>query len=160
MSLTLRSEAFEHDQPIPRKYTGEGIDVSPPLAWDHVPEKTCEFALICDDPDAPTSEPWVHWVIYHLPASLRSLPENIATEARLNDPKGAMQGLNSWSSGRKIGYRGPLPPPGHGVHHYQFRLYALDAPLTLEPKADKAALLKAMTGHVIEDALLIGTYER
>lgn len=160
MSLTLTSTAFPHDGPIPRKFTGDGIDVSPPLAWDGVPGETREFALICDDPDAPTPEPWVHWVIYQLPAELRSLPEEVPSDAALQQPTGALQGLNSWTTERKIGYRGPLPPPGHGVHHYHFRLYALDAPLKLAAKADKAALLNAMQDHVIEEALLTGTYQR
>jgi Raf kinase inhibitor-like YbhB/YbcL family protein len=160
MSMTLTSPAFQHGQRIPKKYTGEGADVSPPLAWDHVPEGVQAFALICDDPDAPTKEPWVHWLIYDIPAESRSLPEGVATDAELNQPAGARQGKNSWTSGQTIGYRGPMPPPGHGVHHYHFRLHALDAPLKLAAGADKHVLLQAMKGHVLAEALLTGTYER
>src|SRR5688500_5167688 len=112
--MELRSTAFQHNQTIPRKYTGDDADISPPLSWSQVPENTKEFALIMDDPDAPRPQPWVHWVIYNIPDGVTSLPENVATEERLENPRGALQGLNTWE---KIGYGGPLPPPGHGVHH-------------------------------------------
>lgn len=160
MSLKLTSSAFTHGEPIPKKYTGEGIDVSPPLGWSGVPDGTREFALICDDPDAPTPEPWVHWIIYHLPADLQSLPENVAPDAQVAQLAGARQGENSWTSGRRIGYRGPFPPKEHGVHHYHFRLYALDAAINAPAKADKQSLLQAMANHVLAEAVLTGTYER
>lgn len=160
MSIKLSSEAFVDGKPIPRKYTGDGQDISPPLAWDDVPEGSREFALICDDPDAPSSEPWVHWVIYKIPADVRSLAEAIPTEPKLEQPPGALQGLNSWTSGKTVGYRGPAPPKGHGTHHYHFRLYALDSELKLDPKADKAALKRAMKGHILAEGELVGTYAR
>jgi hypothetical protein len=124
-TIKVRSTAFSDGQPIPKKYTEDGQDVSPPLAWDKVPEGTKELALICDDPDAPSHEPWVHWVIYKIPATVRELPEGLPTDATLNSPIKAMQGMNSWPDGRMIGYRGPAPPPGR-VHHYHFQVYALD----------------------------------
>ncbi len=160
MKMKLTSPAFEPGQPIPKRYTGEGADVSPPLEWSNVPEGTQEFALICDDPDAPTPEPWVHWVIYKIPADVTKLPEGIAKTPKLSVPPGALQGKNSWPSGQTIGYRGPMPPPGHGRHRYYFRLYALDKKLDLQPGLTKKQLLEAMKGHILGEGELMGTYER
>ena len=157
MSFTLTSTAFHEGERVPVRYTGEGEDVSPPLSWSNPPAETREFALICDDPDAPSDEPWVHWVIYRLPSSLSQLPESVARSQSPGDPDGAMQGLNSWKS---VGYRGPLPPPGHGTHRYFYKLYALDTELELAGGASKADLLAAMDGHVLATAELMGTYER
>ena len=159
MKLTVRSRAFENGQRIPVKHTADGADVSPALSWSDVPAEAKELALICDDPDAPRPEPWVHWVICKLPASLTGLPEGVPRQAALREPAGALQGRNSWPSGN-IGYRGPAPPKGHGVHHYRFTLYALDA--ALEPSAEltKDELLEKMRGHVIAEGTLVGTYER
>lgn len=153
----LSSSAFQQNKAIPRRYTGEGDDVSPPLEWTNSPAGTHEFALICDDPDAPSPEPWVHWVIYRLPADTSSLPERVPPVLRAGS-RGELQGKNSWPKG--IGYRGPLPPPGHGVHHYHFRLYAIDRELDLEPGLDKKGLLSAVHGRVLGIAELVGTYER
>ncbi|MCS7306079.1 MAG: YbhB/YbcL family Raf kinase inhibitor-like protein [Thermoguttaceae bacterium] len=160
MAMELSSSAFRAGGPIPRRYTGEGEDVSPPLEWKGVPEGTKEFALICDDPDAPTPEPWVHWVLYKIPATVSNLPEGLPKTLQLSEPPGAMQGKNSWTSGQTIGYRGPMPPPGHGVHRYHFTLYALDAPLNIQPGETKKNLLKKMEGHILATATLIGTYQR
>lgn len=161
MQFQITSSAFNDGQAIPRKYTGEGDDVSPSLAWDNVPEGTQEFALICDDPDAPSAEPWVHWVIYGIAADTRSLPEGIpAGQPQIKEPLAALQGKNSWSSGVTIGYRGPLPPAGHGTHHYHFKLYALDRKLDVPPSATKKQLLAALEGHVLAEAELTGTYAR
>jgi hypothetical protein len=160
MPFELTSGAFKPDAKIPRKYTGEGEDVSPPLAWQGVPDGTKEFALICDDPDAPKPEPWVHWVICGIAADVRGLSEGIKNEPQLTKPIAARQGKNSWDLGVTIGYRGPMPPPGHGTHHYHFKLYALDKPLDLAPAATKKQLLAAMQGHVLGETELIGTYER
>jgi len=118
------------------------------------------LALICDDPDAPTPEAWVHWVIYKIPPDTTELPEGVAKTAQLSQPPGAVQGKNSWPSGQTIGYRGPMPPPGHGVHRYYFRLYALDTPLDVPPGATKAELLQAMEGHILAQGELMGTYQR
>jgi Raf kinase inhibitor-like YbhB/YbcL family protein len=161
VKFELSSTAFKNGQAIPKKYTGEGDDVSPPLAWAAPPPNTKELALICDDPDAPSPEPWVHWVIYGIPADVHSLPEGVkSNEPQLKKPIVARQGKNSFGSGATIGYRGPLPPPGHGVHHYHFKLYALDAALNLAPGTSKKQLLDAMKGHVLTETELVGTYER
>lgn len=157
MSIHITSEAFAHNQPIPQKYTGDGQNASPPLSWTNLPKGTKELALICDDPDAPQAEPWVHWVIYKLSADLTGLPENVPHEAKLSSPLGTLQGKNTWGS---IGYRGPEPPRGHGIHHYHFRLYALDTHLQVLSALDKAALLNAMAGHALAEGELVGTYER
>jgi Raf kinase inhibitor-like YbhB/YbcL family protein len=159
MTITVTSSAFTAGQPIPKEFTGEGKDRSPALSWTGVPHGAKEFALICDDPDAPTELPWVHWVIYKIPAGTTSLPEGIPREPHPAQPAGALQGKNTWDRDN-IGYRGPLPPPGHGVHHYHFKLYALDKPLDLKPGIDKKALLAAMQDHIIAQGELIGTYER
>lgn len=160
MNITLSSNAFQPGKRIPDKFTGEGADVSPALTWDGVPDGTRELALICDDPDAPQADPWVHWIFYGLNATVRSLPENLPAGTRLSTPVALLQGRNSWTTGRSTGYRGPLPPHGHGTHHYHFKLYALDAPLSLNPGIDKPALLAAMQGHILATGELIGTYSR
>ena len=159
MSIQISSTAFAHNQVIPKKYTGDGVDVSPPLAWANLPEGAQELALICDDPDAPTPEPWVHWVIYKIPAAEKNLPEGVARTEKLAAPAGALQGINSWPS-ENIGYRGPKPPPGHGTHHYHFTLYALKSPLDVGPGLDKKALLAKISGQVLAEGRLTGTYER
>jgi Raf kinase inhibitor-like YbhB/YbcL family protein len=158
MSIILQSPAFHENQPIPRKHTGDGEDVSPQLSWTGVPATAKELALIVDDPDAPTPEPWVHWVLYKIPPTSTALREHVLPALRVTEPAGALQGTNSWPKG--IGYRGPAPPKGHGVHHYHFRLYALNAPLALEPGVDKSALLAVMKGHVLAAGELVGTYQR
>src|SRR4051812_7048894 len=150
MNFELTTNSFNAGAAIPRKYTGEGEDVSPSLTWDGAPDGTKEFALICDDPDAPTPEPWVHWVIYGIPPEVRGLPEGVKSNApELKEPIEARQGMNTWLEGVTIGYRGPLPPPGHGVHHYHFKLSALDKRLDLPPGATKQQVVNAMKGHVL-----------
>ena len=147
--MKLTSEAFEEGQSIPQKYTGEGANVSPPLSWSDAPEGTQEFALICDDPDAPREEPWVHWVLWDIPADTTSLHEASAG--------GGTEGANS-SGG--TGYTGPMPPPGHGTHHYHFKLYALDTDIQLNAGATKKDLLQTIQDHVLAKTELVGTYER
>ncbi len=147
--MQLTSNAFEPNGSIPQKHTGEGKDVSPGLAWTAAPEGTKELALICDDPDAPTPEPWVHWVAYKIPADQTSITEGVQS--------GLHEGITGWGD---TGYRGPMPPPGHGVHRYFFKLYALDIELDLGPGATKADLLEMMEGHILAEGELIGTYER
>ncbi len=153
MDIRLTSTAFAEGGTIPRKHTCDGADVSPPLAWDNVPEGTRSFALICDDPDAPMGT-WVHWVLFNLPADARSLPEAVPTEKEL--PGGARQGTNDF---RKIGYGGPCPPPGK-PHRYFFKLYALDTTLDLPAGSTKAQVVKAMEGHVLAEGQLMGKYGR
>lgn len=155
MSITFTSPAFSNNDPIPPKYTSDAQDVSPPLTWDHLPKETRSLALIMDDPDAPTADPWVHWVLYNIPPDLTVLPEGPS-----HSPKPiprALPGKNSWNV---LGYRGPQPPKGHGLHHYHFTLYALDSPLQLLPGLDKQSLLNAMTPHLLAQTELVGTYER
>lgn len=156
-SWNLRSTAFDAQARVPQRHTGDGADLSPPLAWTSAPAGTRELALIVDDPDAPTPEPWVHWLLYKIPANTTTLDEGIPTTRTLTQPTGAMQGQNSW---RTVGYRGPAPPPGHGTHHYHFTLYALDTSLAVEPGLDKKQLLAAMKGHILAQTDLTGTYSR
>ncbi|GEM_PF-66179 len=160
--MYIRSPAFESGQPIPRQFTADGQDISPPLTWGNWPEGTQQLALICDDPDAPSPrrpapEPWVHWVIYQIPPDCTRLSEAIPPQERLNDPSGTAQGKNSWGT---VGYRGPAPPRGSGPHRYIFTLYALSQKLELKPGLTKLELLAAIRGHTLATAQLIGTYER
>lgn len=159
MTITVSSSAFAQNERIPKKYTGEGEDVSPPLAWTGLPAETRELALICDDPDAPIAEPWVHWVIYNIPAAAQGLPEGVARVEKPPVPAGAVQGKNHWPKDN-LGYLGPMPPPGHGTHHYHFTLYALSEPLSLPPGLTKAELLKKIQGKVLAQGRLTGTYSR
>jgi len=151
----LTSTAFKEGERIPRKHSCDGGDVSPPLSWTAPPAKTVELALICDDPDAPRGT-FTHWVLYGLPASTTSLPENVAKTETLPKLGGAKQGRNSAGG---IGYMGPCPPSGP-AHHYQFILYALDASLDLKPGLTQKDLRAAMTGHVLGQRELIGLYSR
>ena len=157
--MKLTSTAFEINQRIPTKYTGEGEDVSPSLKWDGAPAGVKSFALICDDPDALSvaGKVWDHWLIWNIPATATELPENVAKTETVAALGGARQGMNGWP---QLGYNGPMPPPGHGVHHYHFKLYALDAELAAPAKATKTQLETAMKGHILAQAELIGTYER
>lgn len=153
MAFELRSPAFSPGGEIPVKYTCDGADLSPPLRWSDPPEKTRGFALIADDPDAPGGT-WVHWVLYGVSAVLRELPEGVPAGETV--PGIGAQGVNDF---RKVGYGGPCPPRGP-AHRYFFRLYALDAELTLPARKTKAELLKAIEGHVLGQAELMGRYKR
>lgn len=156
--LTVQSSAFRQGEQVPVKYSGDGEDKSPPLSWSGVPAEAKELALIMDDPDAPTPQPWVHWVLYKIPPGTTSLPEGIGTATeRLASLGGALQGKNSWN---KYGYGGPLPPKGHGRHRYYFKLYALDRDLSLPPGTTKERLLAAMQGHILAQGELMGTFQR
>jgi Raf kinase inhibitor-like YbhB/YbcL family protein len=151
-TMNLTSSAFTHGAMIPKKYTCDGRDISPPLSWSDPPEKTESFALIMDDPDAPMGT-WVHWVIYNIPATARGLSEGVPTDAEL--PDGSRQGRNSW---HRIGYGGPCPPSG--THRYFFKLYALDTKLNLASGVTKEELFQAMAGHIVTQAELMGRYSR
>lgn len=153
MTMTLSSSAFKTGAEIPRRHTCEGADLSPALAWDGATAGTKSFTLIADDPDAPVGT-WVHWVVYDLPADTSKLPEGLPTTDTLSG--GGKQGINDF---RKTGYGGPCPPPGK-PHRYFFKLYALDAPTNLKPRATKADVLRAIEGHVLAQAELMGTYRR
>jgi Raf kinase inhibitor-like YbhB/YbcL family protein len=154
VSLTITSPAFAADGEIPGVYTGEGSDVSPPLAWTGAPEGTKSFALIVDDPDAPDPKApkltYVHWVLYNLPADCTGLPEGASPL-----PAGTREGKNDW---KRTGYGGPCPPVGR--HRYFFKLYALDIELPDLRHPTKVQLLSATQNHVLVQAELIGTYEK
>ena len=149
MTISVSSSAFDAGGRIPKRHTGEGEDVSPPLTWSGIPEGSEEVALICDDPDAPTPKPWVHWVVYKIPVDTSALAEGSSG--------GSVEGRTDFG---KVGYGGPMPPPGHGVHHYHFKIYALNTQLDLEAGATKDQLLQAMKGHVVAEGELVGTYKR
>lgn len=155
--LTLTSPAFLHGRAIPRGHTADGRNVSPPLIWSPIPPGTQEWVLIVEDPDVPRAEPWVHWLLYKIPAQTTTLAEGISPAERVSNPPGAVQGRNSWG---RVGYGGPEPPKGHGLHHYHFMLFAVDQVLDLPPRADKKALATAMSGHILADGRLVGTYQR
>jgi len=162
MAATIRvtSPAFQAGKPIPKKhaYEGEGQNVSPELSWSGVPEGTRELAFLCDDPDAPRPKPWVHWVAYRIPAETKGFPEGVPGKpGPLSNPPGMLQGKNDWD---QHGWGGPLPPPGHGVHHYHFQVFALDTHLQLMAGATKEQLLAAIEGHVLARGEVVGTYER
>jgi hypothetical protein len=156
MALSLASAAFAAGRSIPRRCTCDGEDVSPPLAWTGAPATTRSFALVVDDPDAPDPRAprmtWVHWVLYNLPADCAGLPEAVQAA---DLPAGTRQGRNDW---QRPGYGGPCPPIG--VHRYFHKLYALDVLLPDLREPDKGALERAMRGHVVGEAVLIGTYQR
>lgn len=151
--MSLESPAFADGESIPRKYTCEGEDISPPLRWSEIPERTQSLALIVDDPDAPDpmnpKRTWVHWVLYEIPADATGLPEDGAL------PVGTREGVNDWG---RTGYGGPCPPIG--THRYFFKLYALDAALGDLGQPTKARLEQAMTGHILAQTELVGTYRK
>jgi Raf kinase inhibitor-like YbhB/YbcL family protein len=156
MTFTITSPAFAPNGSIPAKYTCEGADVSPALEWSSAPNGAKSFALIVDDPDAPDpAKPqrvYVHWVVYNIPASTTSLPENVAKSGL---PSGALQGISDFG---KQTYGGPCPPIGR--HRYFFKLYALDNELTGLNKPTKAQVEQAMQRHILGNAELIGTYQK
>ena len=153
-SLTI-SSVFKNNEVIPKKYTCEGENVSLPLQISGIPKDTKSLAIIVDDPDAPIGT-FVHWVAWNIPP-VEKIPEGIPKEEKVEKPLKMVQGRNDF---RKIGYDGPCPPRGHGVHHYHFKIYALDTFLDLPPGSTKKDLEKAMKGHVIRRGELIGTFER
>lgn len=156
MAFQLTSPSFAPQGEIPAKFTCEGEDLSPALAWSGVPQGTKSLALIVDDPDAPDPKApkmtWVHWVLYNLPPAARGLPEGVKKSAL---PSGTREGQNDW---KRTGYGGPCPPIGR--HRYFHKLMALDAVLPDLGAASKAELEKAMKGHVLAQAELVGTYEK
>ncbi len=153
MALRITSPAFDDGDRIPKKYTGDGANISPPLEWANVPDGCQTLTLICDDPDAPVGT-FVHWVFYNIPADHGELPENMPCEENVFGS--AEQGVNDFGD---IGYGGPAPPPG-GPHRYFFKLYALDTVLPLSPRATKQQVVDGMQGHVLDQAEVIGRYTR
>lgn len=156
MSLLLTSPAFSHHEAIPKKYTCDGRDMSPPLSWSGLPAGTKSIAVIVDDPDAPDPKAprmtWVHWVLYNIPPDAGGLPEDATTEKL---PAGTKEGLNSW---KRTGFGGPCPPIGR--HRYFHKVYALDVMLPDHGTMNKDQLEAAMKKHILEKAELVGTYKR
>ncbi len=156
MALSLTSPVFTHQGAIPKNYTCQGKDISPALKWGGLPDGTKSLALIIDDPDAPDPEApqrvWVHWVLYNIPESANGMPEAVTATTL---PRGTREGTNDWG---RVGYGGPCPPIGR--HRYFHKLYALDTVLPDLKQPTKAALEKAMEGHVLEKVELIGTYQK
>jgi len=150
--FAITSTAFKDGEMIPQKFTCDGQNISPPLKWESAPVQAKSFALIVDDPDAPAGI-WVHWVIFNIPPATSELPENVPTKESL--PDGVLQGKNDF---RDSGYGGPCPPGG--THRYYFKLYALDTMLKFSAGITKPELLKAMEGHIVAQAQLMGRYSR
>ncbi|HEX7019551.1 MAG TPA: YbhB/YbcL family Raf kinase inhibitor-like protein [Gemmatimonadaceae bacterium] len=155
MALKIESSAFADQGEIPRKYTCDGDDRSPPLRWSGAPHGTRSFALIVQDPDAPDPAApkmtYVHWVLYDLPADCTGLPEDVSTNGL---PRGTREGVNDW---KRTGYGGPCPPVGR--HRYYFRLFALDTMLGDLGKARRDDVEKVLRDHVLDHAELMGTYQ-
>lgn len=153
--FSLSSAAFDDNGSIPRKYTFEGDNISPPLEWVGVPVQAKSLVLIVDDPDAPDprapQRTWVHWVLYNIPVETRALPAGVAVSSLR---AGTRQGINDW---KRTGYGGPSPPVGR--HRYFHKLYALDVVLPDLGRPTKAQLLKAIKGHVLAEAQLVGTFQ-
>ena len=151
-AMQVTSTAIKEGQPIPRQYTCDGVNISPPLEWKGTPKSARTIAIIADDPDAPSGT-WVHWVVYNLPAENIGLVENLPPTEDVK--AGGFQGKNDF---QKIGYGGPCPPSG--AHRYFFKVYALDTELPLKGGATKAEVEKAMQGHIVAQGQLMGTYQR
>ena len=150
--MKVISPAFNEGGMIPKQYTCDGINISPPIKWNDAPKGTKTFALICDDPDAPVGT-WVHWIVYNIPSEIHELSEKLPTSEVL--PNGIHQGINDF---RKIGYGGPCPPGG--THRYFFKVYALSKKLNFKAGMTKSELLKEMDGSILSEGTLIGKYKR
>ncbi|PSH03247.1 MAG: YbhB/YbcL family Raf kinase inhibitor-like protein [Acidobacteria bacterium] len=153
MAFVLKTTTFPEGGNIPKKYTCDGVDLSPALSWSDAPAKTQSFALIADDPDAPAGT-WTHWIIWNIPAKTAALPEGVPKVENVGD--GSRQGKNDF---KRIGYGGPCPPPGK-PHRYFFKLYALDANLDVKAGVRRDDLERAIEGHVLSQAELMGKYGR
>jgi hypothetical protein len=150
--FTIQSNAFAHNAGIPPVHTCDGADTSPPLAWSGAPAGTIAFALIVHDPDAPAGD-WLHWAAWNIPAGMHALPEGVPKKESL--PDGTQQGRNDFG---KPGYGGPCPPGG--THHYVFELTALDATLSLPPRATRDQIEQEIKAHQLARTQLVGTYQR
>ncbi len=154
MTFRLTSTGFSDGQRIPKRYTCEGEDLSPPLAWSDAPPATRSYLLMCDDPDAPAGT-WRHWSLFNVPATVTELEEGLSRDAHVDAMR---QGINDFG---EIGYRGPCPPRGHGTHHYHFRLLALNIDkLSVKDRAKCKEVETAARSHVIATAALVGIYSR
>jgi len=147
--LIIRSPAFENLEFIPKKYASDGENISPPLEWTNIPENTKQLALLIFDPDAPYPKGFTHWVVYGISPQISGIGEG-------EKNKNFIEGTNS---GEQIGYAGPAPPPGNGLHHYYFWLYALDKKLDLKPGLTSEQLLDAISDYITVQSRLVGIYE-
>ena len=155
MAMEIKSPAFTDNAEVPRKYTCQGEDISPPLSWSGAPTGTKSFCLINDDPDAPAGT-WLHWTVFNMPADKKELSEAEGTPAKKQLPDNSKQGMTDFG---RVGYGGPCPPPGK-YHRYFFKLYALDTVLDLPAGAAKEEIEQAMAGHILAQAQIIGRYRR
>jgi Raf kinase inhibitor-like YbhB/YbcL family protein len=152
-AFRLTSPAFEHDDPLPERFSSAGDDLSPPLAWSGVPEGTKELILVCDDPDADTGV-FTHWVLYGILPDVSELPEGIPNDALVEDPVSLVQGINEFD---EVGYTGPVLDEERGPHRLFFRLFALDVELLdLPPGVTRSELRTAAQGHILGTAELVG----
>jgi len=156
LSIHLESPAFAPFGEIPVTYSAEGEGISPPLHWSGLPAGTRELLLICENPDAPKIMPFIHWIVYGISPDRDRLPEGVPNMDPLASMPDVRQAANSL---RQIGYFGPLPLPGHGLHHYHFQLFALDEPMRFNYSPTRDDLIAAMSGHVLATGELVGTYE-
>jgi len=166
--IVVSSPTLKADETMPRDYTPDGRNMSPPLTWSNLPGATKEIAVVCEDPDAGNPPPFVHWVIYKIPGTAKGLPESVPMGANVTASgiAGAINGLSGFNAFQRPGqpplepgYRGPSPPAGM-PHHYHFTVYALNAPLDVKEGLDKAALLKAMDGKIAAQGEIVGVYQR
>ena len=155
-ALEIASPAFKSGERLDRRYSAYGEDISPELRWEKGPEGTKSYALLMEDPDAATPKPFVHWILFNVPADVTDLREGVPGTAALALPEGAMQGTNSRGS---VGYFGPRPP-ADGEHHYHFQLFALDTTLALKPGAARKDVIDAMNGHVLAHGEIVGVFKK
>lgn len=151
--IIIGSDAFEDGEKIPEKYTCDGMNISPPLRWDTLPEHTISFAILCEDPDAP-GETFTHWIIFNIPTNVMELPTDVENKEKLEN--GAIHGINS---NGYAGYTGPCPPEGP-AHRYFFRIYALDKTLNLNPPVKRNEFLKALNENILDEGQLMAKYSR
>jgi Raf kinase inhibitor-like YbhB/YbcL family protein len=154
--LEVTSSAFAPNSPIPKRYTKDGEDVSPPLRWSPPPSGTREIVVIVEDPDAPFPKPHVQWLAHGLAPTTTELPEGLPKTHQVGAP--VLRQLRN--SDRREGWAGPAPPPGHGVHHYHFQVFALSESIRQFAGHERESLIDAMRGHVLAYGDLVGTYER
>ncbi len=155
-TLDVTSVGFANGGPIPRHFTQDGDDVSPPIQWSGVPSAAREIVLCCEDPDAPATRPYLHWLARAIDPKTVELQENVE---KVKSPATASM-IQARNGAKRLGYAGPAPPLGHGVHHYHFQVFALDLRLALDDNADRDTITDAMRGHVLAYGELVGIYER
>lgn len=159
-TIEVTSTAFNNHENVPLRYTAYGENVSPQIAWANLPGGTEQLAMVMDDPIAPTPEPFVHWVVYNIPATASELPESMSSEVEITEPAslaGTINGVNGLS---RVGHFGPRPPADGKLHAYHYRVYALDAALDLQPGLSKAALLETIRDYIIGTGMIMGHYEQ